>query len=71
MFDRDLMDRGCHGVTRHWLYQDADDPTHNMLSLEFLSTEKARVFLSALWGMAGVIIWFSYVSSSSIAPQFR
>jgi hypothetical protein len=48
MVDRDPMDREGHGVTRHWLYQDADDPTHIMLSLEFPSTDKARVFLSAL-----------------------
>lgn len=55
MFDRDPMDREGHGVTRHWLYQDADDPTHIMLSLEFPSTDKARVFLSAPCACSGCI----------------
>jgi hypothetical protein len=48
MFDRDPMHRGAHGATRHWIYQDADDPNHVILSLEFPSVEKAKEFLSAL-----------------------
>jgi hypothetical protein len=48
MFDRDPMDRGAHGVTQHWIYQDADDANHNILSLEFPSAEKAKAFLNAL-----------------------
>jgi hypothetical protein len=48
MFDRDPMDRGGHGVTRHWLYQEAGDPNHIILSLEFPSAERAKAFLNAL-----------------------
>jgi hypothetical protein len=48
VFDRDPMDRGGHGVTQHWLYQDADDPNHVMLSMEFPSTRNAKAFLDAL-----------------------
>jgi hypothetical protein len=40
-------------VTRHWIYQDCEDPNHLMLSLEFPSAEQAKVFRKALepvWG---------------------
>jgi heme-degrading monooxygenase HmoA len=46
IFDRDPMGRKPHGVTRHWIYQDADDPNHVMLSMEFGSAEDARRFLN-------------------------
>jgi hypothetical protein len=48
MFDRDPMDRGGRGVTRHWIYGDADDPEHVILSLEFRTAQAARTFLAAL-----------------------
>ncbi len=46
VFDRDPMDRGAHGVTRHWIEQEADDPNHLMLRLEFETTDQARTFLA-------------------------
>jgi hypothetical protein len=48
VFDRDPMDRGASGVTRHWIYRDADDPEHVILSLEFQTVLTARKFLNAL-----------------------
>jgi hypothetical protein len=48
VFDRDPMDRGRSGVTRHWIYRDADDPAHVILSLEFRTAQAARAFLDAL-----------------------
>lgn len=48
MFDRDPMDRRGRGVTRHWVYRDADDPEHVILSLEFPTAQAARTFLDAL-----------------------
>jgi len=53
IFDRDPVGRAPHGVTRHWIYQDCEDPNHLMLSLEFPSAEQAKVFRKALepvWG---------------------
>jgi hypothetical protein len=35
-------------VTRHWIYQDCEDPNHLMLRLEFPSAEQAKVFGKAL-----------------------
>jgi hypothetical protein len=43
-------------VTRHWIYQDCEDPNHLMLSLEFPSAEQAKVFRKALepvWEASG------------------
>jgi hypothetical protein len=48
VFDRDPMDRQGSGVTRHWIYRDADDPNHLILSLEFASAQAARTFLDLL-----------------------
>jgi hypothetical protein len=48
MFDRDPMDRGGSGVTRHWLYRDAGDPGHLFLSMEFPTEDEATGFLAAL-----------------------
>lgn len=48
VFDRDPMDRGGNGVTRHWIYRDADDPEHVILSLELRTAQAARTFLDAL-----------------------
>jgi hypothetical protein len=48
VFDRDPMDRQGSGVTRHWIYRDADDPNHVILSLEFASAQAARTFLDLL-----------------------
>jgi hypothetical protein len=46
IFDNNPMGRGPHGVTRHWIYQVADDPDHLMLSMEFGSADQARSFLA-------------------------
>jgi hypothetical protein len=48
VFDRDPMDRRGSGATRHWIYRDADDPEHVILSLEFPTAQGARTFLDAL-----------------------
>jgi hypothetical protein len=48
VFDRDPMNRGGSGVTRHWIYRDVDDPAHLVLSLEFASAEGAKTFLDLL-----------------------
>jgi hypothetical protein len=56
VFDRDPMGRERHGVTAHRLYQDADDPNHLMVTMNFPSTEQARAFLDLLrpvWEMSG------------------
>jgi hypothetical protein len=56
VFDRDPMGRGAHGVTRHWIYREPDDPSHLMLSLEFPTDEEARIFrkvLQPLWEVSG------------------
>jgi hypothetical protein len=45
IFDKDPMGRASHGVTRHWIHQDADNPNHLMLSMEFGSADGARSFL--------------------------
>jgi hypothetical protein len=55
-FDQDPMGRKPHGVTRHWLYRDAEDPGHLMLGLEFSSAEQAKAFRNALapvWAVSG------------------
>ena len=43
IFDQDPVGRAQHGVTRHWIYQDCEDPNHLMVSLEFPSAEQAKV----------------------------
>ena len=48
IFDQGPVGRAQHGVTRHWLDQDCEDPNHLMLSLEFPSAEQAKVFSKAL-----------------------
>jgi hypothetical protein len=56
IFDQDPVGRAQHGVTRHWICQDCQDPNHLMLSLEFRSVEQAKVFRKALqpvWEAAG------------------
>jgi hypothetical protein len=56
VFDRDPMGRKPHGVTHHWLYRDAEDPDHLMLSLEFPSADQAKTFLDLLqpmWDVSG------------------
>jgi hypothetical protein len=42
IFDQDPVGREQHGVTRHWIYQDSEDPNPIMLSLEFSSAEEAK-----------------------------
>jgi uncharacterized protein YciI len=56
VFDRDPMGRGAHGVTRHSIHHDIDEPTRFLLSLEFRSAGEARSFRDALapvWDMSG------------------
>jgi hypothetical protein len=56
IFDQDPLGRKPHGVTRHWLYRDTDDPNHLMLSLEFPSADHAKTFLTLLqpvWDVSG------------------
>lgn len=56
IFDKDPMGRGEHGVISHVIYRDSDDDEHVMLSLEFASSEEARMFLSTLqpvWRVSG------------------
>jgi hypothetical protein len=56
IFDQDPMGRARHGVTRHWLYQDCEDPNHIMVSLEFPSAQQAKRFRKALqpvWEVSG------------------
>jgi hypothetical protein len=56
VFDQDPMGRKSHGVTRHRLYRDAEDPNHLLLSLEFPSTDQAKRFrnlLQPVWEVSG------------------
>jgi hypothetical protein len=56
IFDQDPMGRTQHGVIRHWIYQDCEDPNHIMLSLEFPSVDEAKRFRKALesvWEVSG------------------
>jgi hypothetical protein len=56
IFDQDPMGRARHGVTRHWLYQDCEDPNHIMVGLEFPSVDEAKRFRKALqpvWEVSG------------------
>lgn len=58
IFDQDPLGRSTHGVTRHRIYQDPDDPNHLMVSLEFPSTDQARSFptlpaLRQVWERSG------------------
>jgi hypothetical protein len=56
MFDSDPMGRELHGVTSAAVYQDAADPSHVMVSLEFATTEKAAAFrdvLQPVWDVSG------------------
>ena len=56
VFDADPMDRAAHGVTRHWIDRDPDDPNHHMLGMELATPEQARAFRDALapvWDMSG------------------
>lgn len=46
IFDSDPVGRKPHGVTRHWIYRQADDPNAVVVSLEFPSTDQAREFLN-------------------------
>jgi hypothetical protein len=58
VFDQDPMGRNQHGVVRHCIYQDLDDPNHLMLSLEFPSAEQAKTFRDALqpvWKVSGAV----------------
>lgn len=47
VFDKDPLGRRRHGVTRHRIYRDSDDPDHLMLSLEFPSEDEAKTFRRA------------------------
>jgi uncharacterized protein YciI len=56
VFDSDPMDRAAHGVTKHWIHRDPDDPNHYMVGMEFATHEQAQAFREALapvWEMSG------------------
>jgi hypothetical protein len=56
IFNQDPMGHARHGVTRHWIYQDCEDPNHIMVSLEFPSAQEAKRFRKALqpvWQVSG------------------
>ena len=56
VFDADPMDRAAHGVTRHWIDRDADDPNHLMVGMELATREQAQAFREALapvWQISG------------------
>jgi uncharacterized protein len=56
VFDSDPLDRASHGVVKHWIYRDPDDPTHHVLGMEFASTEQAKEFrrvLAPMWEVSG------------------
>jgi hypothetical protein len=46
VFDTDPVGRNAHGATRHWIYQNPNDPNHFMLSIEFRSVDEANGFLN-------------------------
>jgi uncharacterized protein len=54
VFDSDPMDRTRHGVLKHRIYRDPDDPNHHMLGMEFASAEQAKAFRQALAPMREV-----------------
>jgi hypothetical protein len=56
VFDSDPMDRTSHGVVKHWIYRDPDDPNHHMLGMEFVGAEQTKAFRQALapmWEVSG------------------
>jgi uncharacterized protein len=73
IFDVDPMDRKAHGVIRHWIHRDPDDPNHHMLGMEFASREQASAFREALapvWDMSGAgQAWILEPAESADAPR--
>ena len=56
VFDSDPMDRTSHGVIKHRIDRDPDDPNHHMLRMEFAGAEQAKAFRQALapmWEVSG------------------
>ena len=56
VFDSDPMDRTSHGVVKHWIYRDPDDPNHHVLGMEFVGAGQAKAFREALapmWKVSG------------------
>jgi uncharacterized protein YciI len=56
VFDSDPMDRTSHGVVKHWIYRDPDDPNHHVLGMEFVGAEQTKAFREALapmWEVSG------------------
>ena len=56
VFDSDPMDRTSHGVVKHWIYRDPDDPNHHVLGMEFVAAEQTKAFREALapmWEVSG------------------
>jgi hypothetical protein len=59
VFDEHQAVRTKHGATRHWLYQDADEPNDVTVATEFPTREQAQAFvddpsLAEAMGKAGV-----------------
>jgi hypothetical protein len=58
VFDTDPVGRKARGATRHWIYQDPNDPNHFLLSIQFRSVEEADGFrnqpvLRRSWEVSG------------------
>jgi len=56
VFDTDPMGRTTHGVVKHWIYRDPDDPNHHMLEMEFATAVQATAFrraLAPMWEVSG------------------
>jgi uncharacterized protein len=56
VFDKDPMDRTSHGVVKHWIYRDPDDPSHHVLGMDFAGVGQAKAFRQALapmWEISG------------------
>ena len=56
VFDSDPMDRTSHGLVKHWIDRDPDDPNHHMLRMEFVGAEQAEAFrqvLAPMWEASG------------------
>lgn len=56
LFDADPRGRASHGVTRHWIHRDPEDPNHLLLGMAFAAPDQASAFREALapvWEISG------------------
>jgi hypothetical protein len=79
VFDSDPVGRKPHGVIRHWIYQDADDPKYVETNLKFVSVEEARKFLhepalqahdiTTMWSVpARTAVTLTYPATNPLSP---